>query len=110
MKILKQGSAVWQGSIKEGGGTVSTQSGALQEIPYGFNTRFEGKTGTNPEELLGASHTSCFAMAVSLFLTLAIVPGIETEKFKKLAELTKNSCPISKALKAPITLDAEIKI
>ncbi|QDH17660.1 OsmC family protein [Swingsia samuiensis] len=68
MTIKKTGSAHWSGSIKEGKGTVSTQSGALKDQPYGFNTRFEGKAGTNPEELLGAAHASCFAMALSLIL------------------------------------------
>ncbi|MBT0729741.1 OsmC family protein [Rosenbergiella nectarea] len=68
MTILKSGSAHWEGSIKEGKGTVSTESGALTEQPYGFNTRFEGKTGTNPEELLGGAHAACFSMALSLML------------------------------------------
>lgn len=68
MTIRKKGSAAWQGSIKEGGGTVSTESGALKEQPYGFNTRFEDKPGTNPEELIGAAHASCYSMALSLGL------------------------------------------
>ncbi|WP_241650395.1 OsmC family protein, partial [Rosenbergiella collisarenosi] len=65
---MKSGSAHWEGPIKEGKGTVSTESGALSEQPYGFNTRFEGKTGTNPEELLGGAHAACFSMALSLML------------------------------------------
>ena len=60
MSIQKYGSAHWTGTIKEGKGTVSTQSKALVEQPYGFNTRFEGIPGTNPEELLGAAHAACF--------------------------------------------------
>lgn len=68
MTIKKTGSAHWAGNIKEGKGTVSTESGALKEQPYGFNTRFEGKPGTNPEELLGAAHAGCFSMALSLML------------------------------------------
>ena len=68
MTILKSGSAHWEGPIKEGKGTVSTESGALTNQPYGFNTRFEGKTGTNPEELLGGAHAACFSMALSLML------------------------------------------
>ena len=51
--------------MKDGTGTVSTESGALQEHPYGFNTRFEGVKGTNPEELIGAAHAACFTMAMS---------------------------------------------
>lgn len=68
MTIQKYGSAHWEGSIKEGKGTVSTQSQALIHQPYGFNTRFEGQPGTNPEELLGAAHAACFSMALSLIL------------------------------------------
>ncbi|MCP1211770.1 OsmC family protein [Acetobacter okinawensis] len=66
--IVKHGSAHWEGAIKTGKGTVSTQSGALSQQPYGFNTRFEGTPGTNPEELLGAAHAACFSMALSLIL------------------------------------------
>ncbi|MCI0510743.1 osmotically inducible protein OsmC [Chromohalobacter marismortui] len=68
MSIEKTGSAHWQGSLKRGKGTVSTQSGALKDNPYGFNTRFEGEPGTNPEELIAASHASCYSMALSMIL------------------------------------------
>ncbi|WP_339109429.1 OsmC family protein [Thioclava sp. GXIMD4216] len=67
--IVKRGSAHWDGSIKEGKGTVSTQSKALDGQPYGFNTRFEDKPGTNPEELIAAAHAACFSMALSGQLT-----------------------------------------
>lgn len=63
--IQKHGSARWQGGLKDGQGTLSTQTGALRDQPYSFATRFEGKSGTNPEELIGAAHASCFAMAMS---------------------------------------------
>ena len=66
--IIKSGSAKWEGSLKEGNGHVSTESGVLSDQPYGFNTRFEGKQGTNPEELIGAAHASCFSMALSMIL------------------------------------------
>ena len=59
------GSALWQGGIKDGKGAISTKSGALKEYPYGFASRFEGKPGTNPEELIGAAHAGCFSMALS---------------------------------------------
>ena len=62
------GTATWSGGLKDGKGVVSMQSGALMEQPYGFNTRFEEKPGTNPEEQIGASLASCYAMAMSLFL------------------------------------------
>lgn len=68
MTIHKQGQAHWEGSIKQGKGTISTESGALSNQPYGFNTRFEDKPGTNPEELIGAAHAACFSMALSLML------------------------------------------
>ncbi|WP_426447673.1 OsmC family protein [Siccibacter colletis] len=68
MTIHKKGQAHWEGDIKRGKGTVSTESGALNQQPYGFNTRFEGAAGTNPEELIGAAHAACFSMALSLML------------------------------------------
>jgi osmotically inducible protein OsmC len=63
--IKKSGSAVWSGGIKDGKGSISTQSGVLDNAQYGFNTRFEDGPGTNPEELIGAAHAGCFTMALS---------------------------------------------
>ncbi|AOX18124.1 OsmC family protein [Kozakia baliensis] len=68
MTINKTASAHWSGGLKDGKGTISTQSGALSNQPYGFNTRFEDKQGTNPEELIGAAHAGCFTMALSMLL------------------------------------------
>ena len=68
MQITRTGSAVWQGGLKDGKGSISTQSGALRAYPYGFATRFEGVPGSNPEELIAAAHASCFTMALSLIL------------------------------------------
>jgi len=68
MHISTYGSAVWSGGIKDGKGAISTKSGALKDYPYGFASRFEGKPGTNPEELIGAAHAGCFTMALSLIL------------------------------------------
>ncbi len=67
--IVRKGSASWRGDLKNGKGTVSTGSGALTDQPYGFNTRFEDKPGTNPEELIGAAHAGCFSMALALNIT-----------------------------------------
>lgn len=64
-------SAQWNGSLKEGSGTLSTGSGALVDKPYSFKTRFEGEPGTNPEELIGAAHAGCFSMAFSMILGMA---------------------------------------
>ncbi len=69
LAIHKKGLAHWEGDLKHGKGTVSTESGALSQQPYGFNTRFEGVKGTNPEELIGAAHAACFSMALSLMLS-----------------------------------------
>jgi osmotically inducible protein OsmC len=66
--INKTATAHWTGSLKEGKGQISTESGALSTQPYGFNTRFEDKPGTNPEELIGAAHAGCFSLAFSMIL------------------------------------------
>ena len=135
------GSAVWSGGLKDGKGSISTKSGALKDYPYGFASRFEGKPGTNPEELIGAAHAGCFTMALSLILgeakltadkmetqadvtlekqaegfaitrvhlTLkAKIPGVDNAKFQELAAKAKVGCPVSKLLKADITLDASL--
>jgi osmotically inducible protein OsmC len=140
--MIKNGSAVWKGGIKDGGGTISTETGVLKEAPYGFKARFEGGKGTNPEELIGAAHAACFSMALSLMLgeagltpekiethaavTLekigtgyeitashlsvsAIVPGADSAKFLEIANKAKTGCPVSKLLKAQITMDATLE-
>jgi osmotically inducible protein OsmC len=63
--MKRTGSAVWQGGIRDGKGTVSTESGVLEGAQYSFSTRFEEGKGTNPEELLAAAHAGCFSMALS---------------------------------------------
>ncbi|MFT5532258.1 MAG: osmotically inducible protein OsmC [Burkholderiaceae bacterium] len=83
--MIKNASAVWQGGIKDGGGTISTESGVLKEAPYGFNARFEGGKGTNPEELIGAAHAGCFSMALSLMLGDA---GMVAERIDTKAAVT----------------------
>ena len=85
MKIKRHGSAAWQGGIKDGKGTISTESGALKEHPYGFSSRFEGQKGSNPEELIGAAHAACFTMALSLMLTEA---GLKPTQLDTSAEVT----------------------
>ena len=135
------GTAKWSGGLKDGKGAITTKSGALSEYPYGFASRFEGKPGTNPEELIGAAHAGCFTMALSLILeqagfkadqmdtkaeitlekqgdgfaitkshlTLkAKIPGIDAAKFKELTGMAEKGCPVSKVLKAEISLDAEL--
>jgi len=135
------GTAKWKGGLKDGKGELSTKSGALNDYPYGFASRFEGKPGSNPEELIGAAHAGCFTMALSLILgeagftaeemstkaeitlekqgegfaitkshlTLrAKIPGLTNGKFQELAGLAEKSCPVSKLLKAEISLDAAL--
>ncbi len=80
-----QGSAVWSGGIKDGKGAISTKSGALKDYPYGFASRFEGKPGTNPEELIGAAHAGCFTMALSLILGEA---KLTAERMETTADVT----------------------
>ncbi len=75
--INRKAHAVWQGNGKEGKGTLTTQSGVLSEQPYGFNTRFEDKPGTNPEELIAAAHAGCFTMALAFQLQAAGLAATE---------------------------------
>jgi len=83
MKIKRKGSAAWQGGIKDGKGTISTESGALKAYPYGFASRFEGQRGSNPEELIAAAHASCFTMALSLILGEAKLTAEQMETSRK---------------------------
>lgn len=77
--FTRSGSANWQGGLKDGTGTVSTQSGALKDLAYGFNKRFGDEPGTNPEELIGAAHAACFSMALSNMLSGAGIGGIDIQ-------------------------------
>jgi len=100
------GSAVWSGGIKDGKGAISTHSGALKDYPYGFASRFEGKPGTNPEELIGAAHAGCFTMALSLILGEA---GLTAEKLETRADVTLEKVPDGFAITAVhLTLRAKI--
>lgn len=140
--MIKNASAVWRGGIKDGGGTISTETGVLREAPYGFKSRFEDGPGTNPEELIGAAHAGCFSMALSLMLgeagmtpeqidtkaavtleksgggfditashltVVARIPGADQAKFMEIANKAKAGCPVSKVLKANITMDARLE-
>lgn len=100
------GSAVWSGGIKDGKGAISTRSGALKDIPYGFASRFEGKPGTNPEELIGAAHAGCFIMALSLILGEA---KLTADKLDCRADVTIEQVPDGFAItKSHLTLKAKI--
>ncbi len=141
MATIRTATARYQGLGKAGKGSVSTQSGTLDDTQYGFTSRFESGTGTNPEELIAAAHASCFTMALSFALAgegfeegtldtkaavtlekdgdgftvtrsaltlTAAVPGLSQDAFEKIAAGAKANCPISKLLKAEITLDATL--
>ena len=82
--FTRSGSATWQGGLKDGNGTVSTQSGALNELSYGFNKRFGDEPGTNPEELVGAAHAACFSMALSNMLSGAGIGNIDIKTTSKI--------------------------
>jgi len=87
--MIKKGSAVWKGSLKEGGGTISTETGVLNNAPYGFKARFEDGPGTNPEELIAAAHAACFSMALSVGLGSAgfTADSIQTEAAVRLEKV-----------------------
>ena len=139
----RSGSAEWSGDLKTGKGLVSTESGVLTGSPYGFNTRFGDEKGTNPEELIGAAHASCFSMALSnelsqagikaetiaakstvevkqgdggftitsAHLTVTVTaPGSDKAAVEKATLAAKAGCPVSKVLKAEITMDATYKV
>jgi len=100
------GTAHWEGGLKDGKGKISTKSGALTDYPYGFASRFEGKPGTNPEELIGGAHAGCFTMALSLILGEA---GFTAEVMDTKAEVTLTKQADGFAVtKSALTLRAKI--
>ena len=135
--MKRTSTAVWQGSGKEGGGHLTTQSQVLNKTAYTWSSRFAEGTGTNPEELLAAAHAGCFTMKLSFILgeagfvptqlettsevtiesgtiteshlsVKATVPGLTAEKLNECAENAKINCPVSKALATQITLEASL--
>ena len=139
--IHKSATAEWSGGLKDGSGTLATESGALTGIPYSYTKRFEGEQGRNPEELVGAAHASCYAMFLSALMggagltgtsvsaksTITLDPATEgsptvtgahltvTVKadapesvIRDLADKAKQACPISKLLRAEVTLEVTI--
>ena len=102
----RSASAVWHGSLKEGNGTISTQSGTLKETQYSFKTRFADGVGTNPEELIAAAHAGCFTMALSLILEQA---GFKADEMNTKAEITLEKQGDGFAItKSHLTLRAKI--
>jgi lipoyl-dependent peroxiredoxin len=133
--MKRTASAHWEGTLREGHGTISSQSTVLNNTQYSFKTRFEDGIGTNPEELVAAAHAGCFTMAVvaqlsqdgftptsadttavlnlegldvtGIHLSIkATVPNCTADKFDEVAQSAKANCIISKMLSVPITLEA----
>ena len=140
--MKRSGSAVWSGDLKNGKGSLSSESGVLSAVPYNFAKRFENEKGTNPEELIAAAHAGCFSMALSGQLgqagltaesirttasvklektdagfaitsvhldVKAKVPGADQQAFETAANNAKAGCPVSKVLKAEITMSASLE-
>lgn len=135
--MKRHASAVWEGSLKEGEGRISTESNVLSDTQYSFKTRFETGIGTNPEELIGAAHSGCFTMQLTAYLNeagftvnsietkcaidfqdksvvgshlsvVASVEGIETDEFQELVKKAETTCPISRLLNTEITSSATL--
>jgi lipoyl-dependent peroxiredoxin len=135
--MKRNATAVWNGSLKEGAGKISTQSGVLNNTQYSFKTRFEEGVGTNPEELVAAAHAGCFTMQLTAFineagyevgqietkcdidfqngsivsshLTLtAKIDGIEDSEFQELVTKAEKNCPISKLFNTEISSSATL--
>ncbi|PWJ57859.1 osmotically inducible protein OsmC [Dyadobacter jejuensis] len=136
--MKRNATAVWNGTIKEGNGHLTTQSSVLNQTPYSFNSRFANGIGTNPEELLAAAHAGCFTMKLSLDLTQAgyqpenletksvitldngkitkseltlnaKVDEISTEEFEKFAREAEKNCPVSSGFNFEIILNINLQ-
>lgn len=136
--MKRNATAVWNGTGKDGKGTLSTQSTVLSSTQYSYKSRFEEGVGTNPEELMAAAHAGCFTMKLSFSIgeagftpekietscsialengaittselkVTATVPGMNEEQFQKCAQDAKENCPVSKAFSAlKISLEAKL--
>jgi osmotically inducible protein OsmC len=133
----RHATAVWNGSVLEGHGHLTTQSTTLNQTQYSFNSRFADGMGTNPEELMAAAHAGCFTMKLSNELTTAgftpdmlettatitlensvitnsdlvlsaKIKGISEEQFQQIAAIAKAECPVSKAYNLKISLQASL--
>ena len=135
--MKRHATAVWKGSLKEGAGHLSTQSGTLVKTQYSFKSRFEEGVGTNPEELVAAAHSGCFTMQLSAYITeagfeiesietkcdinllegrivsshltvSAKIKGISNETFQELVTKAEGNCPISKLFNTQISTEASL--
>jgi len=135
--MTRNATAVWQGTGKDGKGSLSTQSTVLNKTQYSYKSRFEDGPGTNPEELIAAAHAGCFTMKLSFVLqedgftadeietkcditldsgtitkshltVTAKIPGISKEKFDEATKNAKANCPVSKLLNTDISMEATL--
>ncbi|KIC90996.1 MULTISPECIES: OsmC family protein [unclassified Flavihumibacter] len=135
--MIRNATAVWNGTGKEGDGHLTTQSGVLSETQYSFSSRFESGIGTNPEELVAAAHSGCFTMKLSFVIGEAgftpqkletkceitfengavtkshltvqgKVPGMSKEQFDAAVKNAEENCPISKLLNTAISSEATL--
>ena len=135
--MIRNATAVWQGSGKEGKGHLTTANKVLNQTQYSFHSRFENGEGTNPEELVAAAHAGCFSMKLSFILgeagfkpdnietkceitfengavtkshliVNATVPGIDDAKFQECVKNAEQNCPISKLLNTTISSEAKL--
>src|ERR1700759_1245745 len=104
--MKRKASAVWQGGLQDGKGSISTDSGVLRDTQYSFATRFERGVGTNPEELIAAAHAGCFSMALSSELGKA---GIKPERIRTTATVTLDKDGGGFTI-AAVHLDVNVKI
>jgi osmotically inducible protein OsmC len=140
--MKRNASASWQGGLKDGKGTLTTETGALKQVQLSFASRFGSGTGTNPEELLAAAHAGCFTMALygqleasgmkadkldttatvtiekvpegfsiteSHLDLVARIPNADKAKFDAAVKAAETGCPVSKLLKAKITVNARLE-
>ena len=140
--MKRKASAVWRGGLKDGKGSITTESSVLRDTQYSFSTRFENGPGTNPEELIAAAHAGCFAMAFSAELgkagitpdsisatatvtldktdagwtvtashldVTAKIPGADKTQVLGIANVAKLGCPISRLLRANVTMEAKVE-
>jgi lipoyl-dependent peroxiredoxin len=104
--MKRSASAVWKGGLKDGNGTISTDSGVLSDTQYSFKTRFEEGNGTNPEELIAAAHAGCFSMALSNELGQA---GLTADSIRTTAAVTLDKTDAGFAITA-VHLDVSAKV
>jgi osmotically inducible protein OsmC len=105
--MKRKASAVWNGNLTKGKGTISTESGVLEAAQYSFSTRFENGRGTNPEELIAAAHAGCFTMALSLALQQA---GFTADTLNTTATLTMENLPTTSWTVTAIHLETTAKV